>query len=129
MTARRPCRSCGRGRAERFFVSARGRVCEDCRKKVRRATARSGHVTRTYSLTPAQYAALLAHQRGVCAICAGRRSYALHVDHDHATGKVRGLCCKRCNKLLAAVRDDRETLLAAARYLEWPAMESLREAS
>ena len=52
-------------------------------------------------LTEDDYAALLAAQDGRCAICrrppkeGGRR---LSVDHDHATGAVRGLLCFRCNR-------------------------------
>jgi ribosomal protein L28 len=123
----RPCAHCGRNRSERFFVSAAGRVCSDCQKRTRRTSQRAGHVARTYSLTPDQHAALLAHQSGVCAICGQERRYALNVDHDHATGKVRGLLCRRCNKLLAAARDDVELLMDAVNYLRWPPTESIRE--
>ena len=129
MSARRPCRQCGKNRTPRFFVSERGRICLTCQTKTRRTSKRAGYVTRTYSLTTAQHAALLAHQSGVCAICGGARKYALNVDHDHATGKVRGLLCRRCNKLLAAARDDVELLVDAANYLRWPPMESIREVS
>lgn len=126
MTARRPCAHCGRNRAERFF-KPKGRICLDCQRKTRRTSQRAGHVTRTYSLTTAQYDALLVHQRGVCAICGGARRYALHVDHDHSTGKVRGLLCRADNKLLAIVRDDPARLLAAAEYLTMPPMQAIEE--
>ena len=120
--SRRPCSDCGRNRAPRFFVSERGRVCTDCQRKRRSNATHARRIEQTYGLTIEQYDALLAAQGGRCAICVGERRYRLNVDHDHATGLVRGLLCRRCNKLLRDVRDDRVVLGMAARYLhETPA--------
>jgi hypothetical protein len=56
------------------------------------------HQLKKYGLTPPQYDALLNSQGGVCAIChlppVRKR---LSVDHDHTSGKVRGLLCFTCN--------------------------------
>ena len=52
-------------------------------------------------VTDAEYTRLLAAQGGGCAIChATPKTRRLHVDHDHASGKVRGLTCHRCNRNL-----------------------------
>lgn len=49
-----------------------------------------------------QYDALFAAQGGTCALCpATPKSRRLHIDHDHASGRVRGLLCHRCNRALA----------------------------
>jgi len=58
---------------------------------------------RQLGVTADMYAAMLAEQGGGCAVC-GRppRTRRLHVDHDHATGRVRGLLCYRCNRALPA---------------------------
>jgi hypothetical protein len=121
--ARRPCAHCGRNRSERFFVSAAGRVCSDCRKRTRRTSQRAGHVARTYSLTPDQHAALLQVQGGACAICLRTPRSGLDVDHDHQTGTVRGLLCRACNrKVLPYAQDDAARLRRAADYLEQPPM-------
>jgi hypothetical protein len=40
------------------------------------------------------------------------------VDHDHATGAIRGLLCRRCNDVLGKVDDDREILRRAMTYLK-----------
>jgi hypothetical protein len=52
-------------------------------------------------ITDDDYEALLAAQGGGCAICGNPpKTRRLHVDHDHKTGKVRGLLCHRCNRAL-----------------------------
>ena len=58
---------------------------------------------------------LLARQEGLCAIC--RSAPAIHIDHDHATGAVRGMLCFRCNAALGQFGDSPDTLVRAARYL------------
>lgn len=74
---------------------------------------------RRYGITLAQYSVMLREQDGSCLICddvdIDRR---LHVDHDHATGAVRGLLCGRCNVGLGCFRDDPKLLRLAATYLE-----------
>jgi hypothetical protein len=49
-----------------------------------------------------RYAEMLEDQDGHCALCPGvPGTRRLHVDHNHATGEVRGLLCHRCNRVLA----------------------------
>ena len=53
-----------------------------------------------YGLTAGAYNKLLKAQHNCCAICGRHKSLftkRLHVDHDHDTGKVRGLLCTGCN--------------------------------
>jgi hypothetical protein len=59
---------------------------------------------------------LLRSQGGLCAIC--RVAPAVHVDHDHATGTVRGMLCFPCNAAIGHLRDDPATVRRAAAYLE-----------
>lgn len=74
-----------------------------------------------YGLTPELYQLRLADQGGRCAICqiaacpSGRR---FSVDHDHATGRVRGLLCLKCNQGVGQFDDAPERLRRAAEYLE-----------
>ncbi len=123
---RRKCIKCGVNRAERFFVSARGRVCLTCQRAVRRTHARK-QLVGSYGISPAEYDALFEKQHGVCAICGQSRKYKLNIDHDHAVERelgtrasVRGLLCRRCNKLLAVAGDSLGVLAQAHRYLEDP---------
>jgi hypothetical protein len=65
-----------------------------------------------------EYNSLLTAQGGGCAICGGlpgRRKLA--VDHDHATGKIRGLLCGSCNTMLGHTHDDQSILKLAIEYL------------
>ncbi len=62
---------------------------------------------RGIELTEAGYAEMFAAQGGVCALC-GRpptARQALAPDHDHKTGRIRGLVCWECNKLILGTLD------------------------
>lgn len=61
-----------------------------------------------------------AEQAGLCAICHGETNGQgdLHVDHDHVTGKVRGLLCSRCNTGIGMMGDNTALLRKAIEYLE-----------
>jgi hypothetical protein len=78
-----------------------------------------------FNLTTAEYYERLKIQNGACAICFGvnKNGRKLCVDHDHATGKVRGLLCNACNTVLGLLNENRELLGAPfVRYLdEWDA--------
>lgn len=63
------------------------------------------------------YERLFASQGGACAICRKSQPGPLDVDHDHATGVVRGLLCRSCNLMLGKAFDDTTTLRRAADYL------------
>lgn len=74
------------------------------------AYARSVHLKTKFGITPEEYDAMLHKQRGKCAICRQPEKVvgkSLAVDHDHKTGKVRGLLCGSCNQLLGIFEDRR----------------------
>ena len=79
--------------------------------------SRRNTLKRKYNLTPAQYDAMSAAQRGHCKTC-GRDDQGLHVDHDHATGMIRGLLCGNCNRMIGLAGDNPAVLRKAANYLE-----------
>jgi hypothetical protein len=80
---------------------------------------RAGHLKRKYGMTLEDYDRMLEAQGGGCAICGRppREDISLHVDHDHVTGRVRGLLCFACNNTLGDFKDDPARLYAAAEYL------------
>lgn len=72
------------------------------------AINRERALKRRYGMTIEAYEAQLTAQDGVCAICSnppkgGPRSKRLHVDHNHITGKNRGLLCVGCNSALGYI--------------------------
>lgn len=75
---------------------------------------------RTYpGFSLAKWDLMFKMQFGKCKICKSKREYRLHVDHDHKTGRVRGLLCIRCNKRLLGRGLEIPALhRAAAEYLE-----------
>ena len=85
---------------------------ESGKKKV---SDRKSHLKRKYGLTLAEFDELLAAQGGGCAICG--QPDADNVDHDHDTGRVRGILCFPCNAAIGLIHEDEERLLAAAAYL------------
>lgn len=95
-------------------------ACKECTLARHREYGRTHRVTR-YGITNEQYQTMLESQNGTCKICKQHetmRGRGLAVDHCHATGKVRGLLCGKCNQGLGSFRDNPELLGAAIQYIE-----------
>jgi len=80
-----------------------------------------------YGLSVDQYDAMFVAQHGVCAVCLKVETTfdprcgkvrKLAVDHDHTTGRVRGLLCRECNTGLGHFKDSPSLLRMATAYLE-----------
>ena len=59
---------------------------------------------------------MLKNQNGLCLICY-KPVAEFHLDHDHKTGRIRGLLCHKCNTLLGMCNDDIGILWSAVNYL------------
>lgn len=115
------CRTCGadfkkKNRADAF--------CSDqCRQQGKSNVTpyKDQYRLRRYNLSEEQYKALTARAGGQCEICGVAEVQApkgrLHIDHDHSTGKVRGLLCQRCNHGLGLFQDRVALLNRASEYL------------
>jgi hypothetical protein len=77
---------------------------------------RKSHLKRKYGLTLEEFDALLASRGGGCAICG--KAGADNVDHDHRTGRVRGILCWNCNIAIGQLEDDSDRARAMAEYLD-----------
>lgn len=75
---------------------------------------------RKYGMSLDDFIAMLDAQDHQCAICHEHHDEVergLYIDHDHTTGKVRGLLCHRCNAGIGFFRDSVQYLEDAAEYL------------
>lgn len=80
------------------------------------------YLRRAYGISLAEYDDIFAAQGRVCAICRCECNRStttrLCVDHNHDTGRVRGLLCFQCNVGLGKFLDSYELISAAADYLK-----------
>jgi len=94
-------------------------ICKDCKTNAR--------LLRVYGITLDTYNEMWLEQGGVCKIC-GESETAVHpktgaikglaVDHNHATGRVRFLCCSMCNLALGNFRDNPDLMRKGADYID-----------
>ncbi len=132
------CADCGQRKSasefSRFSRSGDGlySYCKVCRKERRRKyedtpeerqKARERAIRRRYGIKPEGYRALLNRSGGRCDICQellAQNTKFIHVDHDHETGRIRGILCHGCNAGIGHFRENRAYLRAAIEYLELP---------
>lgn len=118
------CAGCGPDSAVVYRIG-RGRgywACQNGSWKGGRKTPetrRAYAIPTKFGISVVEYDALLAKQSGVCAICSQVCSTGNHlaVDHDHNTGRIRGLLCSRCNRAIGLLGDDLARLQQAIAYL------------
>ena len=112
-------------RAKAWQETNRERHLETQRRRRQRpevkARERNSYLKRKFGITLETYDHLFTRQGGVCAICQRppRDDISLHVDHEHGTGRVRGLLCFRCNNALGDFDDDPVRLFQALAYLDY----------
>ncbi len=117
--AKRRCKTCNREKELHLFYSTPKWTCKSCfRKTDAYQNQRDRYLQDKYGITGAEYTVLLEANDGRCWICDGKSGGKnLAVDHNHKTGRIRGLLCKRCNSVLARMMDDERLLREAGYYL------------
>jgi hypothetical protein len=141
MARKRP--DCGKCGAHKIILKSGASRCLICHNRrgrdyyqnsaLRRGKLREAYVQRKYGLSVASLEKLLLRQEGRCAICSrcwqdcvGAKRVRhevtflqyLYVDHDHRTGRVRGLLCNACNTAIGLFEESRHRLESALIYLE-----------
>lgn len=128
------CSRCAKIKKNKEFYQCKGNkkgrnytsFCRNCRKgydpKEYSSSERRREylVNRNFGLSSKEYSNLKEQHNNSCAICdisfktLGKR---LSIDHDHSTGKIRGLLCPKCNTALGLLRDDIKLLEKMLKYL------------
>lgn len=142
------CSSCGSSKSltdfykENRVKDGRARRCKECHNKVtkeyreknpeiyRKASLKHWRALddnkkherwiKRYGITSEEYKKMFEKQDGLCKICNKlcNSGHLLSVDHCHATGKVRGLLCKKCNTALGMLDDNVRYFENAIMYLK-----------
>lgn len=132
--AKRPATGWDHGTRRKYQSGCRCEICRETHNlRYRNYRARKGfdyvkdsNLRSTFGISLSDYLSIKDAQGGKCAIC-GEHETTKHqrgiinqlaVDHDHTTGKVRGLLCQQCNRSLGLLKDNVEVLRQAISYLE-----------
>lgn len=124
------CTKCGEEKTKDNFCRHR-KWCKSCLRQYakeyrnnpdNRRKALDGNKRRKFGLTRDELAKMLERQDGKCEICRKQieslDGRGTHVDHCHATGKVRGILCHNCNVGLGYFSDSIFSLARAIEYLQ-----------
>lgn len=104
------CDNCGKNK------DILGRLCEDCLEAhIKKYKYRQKNYFKKYNISELIYTNSLKEQDNRCAIC--KTEQKLHIDHNHKTGKFRGLLCFRCNTGLGFFKENIENMLMAIDYI------------
>lgn len=124
----------GKGRCQECYkrwyhnldsVKEKRKIYQDKNKDRYAASCRQTHMKKKYGLGIDSYESMLSSQNGLCAICGNLETAIINgkiknlcIDHDHVTGKIRGLLCQNCNQMIGHGQDNSEILEAGAAYLK-----------
>ena len=122
------CRYCGKPTS-----SIKYNRCSNCRKEDDRTEEnkqdykRNWYRLKKYNLSPMEFEVFWIAFKGKCGICnielinpvqsRGQPDNVVVIDHDHKTGKIRGLLCGSCNKGLGLFKDNKESLIKAIMWI------------
>lgn len=102
-------------------VKTRVKAYRASRKHLDKVWKKDWDLSRNYGITLQSFYEIIELQHYSCPVCRKHlppNSRLWCVDHDHATEKIRGIICLRCNHMLGHAKDDPDTLRRGAAYLE-----------
>lgn len=119
-------------RLDKRLKSGRRNICIECRRtsdnnayslnpSFFKTKQRVSDLKKFYGITLAEFNSLFSAQNGKCKSCGTHQSElnrSLCVDHNHKTKKVRGLLCNRCNQALGLIKENFDTALNLAKYIQ-----------
>jgi len=86
----------------------------------RRVIVQKNNYKKRYGLSIQQKQELIDKQNSKCAICTNqlKDTHDVCVDHNHTTGQIRGILCRKCNLGIGHLQDSQEILKSALKYLK-----------
>lgn len=116
------CSKCKEYKSKELFHIHKGSKkpysrCRDCHKALSSVYFKETYKYSKYGITKDQHNELMIEQDSKCAGCNCHMDDP-HTDHDHSTGKVRGLLCHPCNVALGLLKDNLKTLENLILYVE-----------
>ena len=120
------CKHCGKSHEQQSRSIKKNYIARACpayapRNKIYK-NVEDSKLVQKYGITFDDFKILLKNQKYRCAIChihQSKLAYRMAVDHDHGTGKVRGLLCRPCNHALGLLKDDPRNAARASAYLNF----------
>jgi hypothetical protein len=109
--------------SEDDIKGGRGR-CRYCIRMLNTPEKRIRAANYNYKINKIELEAILNNQMGMCAIC--KESISIYktddtpaacIDHDHETGKVRGLLCHSCNIYVGSIEKNVYRIIPVLKYL------------
>lgn len=123
------CPSCQKAHAAKYYIENKEKVTAQLKrykekpgaKEKQRLRVRRWHYKNLYGISLKDREDMIEVQGNRCAICKTHFSEIptkhIHVDHDHSTGKARGILCHHCNQVLGQCKDNISVLKNSIRYL------------
>lgn len=119
---RRRCDQCYSSPAARWTSLNPSKAKEAAKRHRESGKARAHRLRTRNGIDPLEYDRLFFQQQGKCAICGtekpGGNSPHFHIDHNHESGKIRGLLCTNCNRGIGYFSDNIRRMRRAIEYLE-----------
>mgnify|MGYP003979568017 CR=1 FL=1 len=131
------CKHCGQKHIQssrEIKNNAQSRDCSLFKPHNKKYESKSlSRIVNKYNIASDEFIALKKRQNGLCAICneeaSKKEGIELAVDHNHKTGKVRGLLCSLCNMAIGTLNDDTNLLNNAIQYLNYNYLHNQKEVS
>lgn len=106
-------------------ITPKGKTyCSECKRLARRGIkGRIANYKDKYGITIADFNIIFKKQKNTCAICKCKKpikysTKGFVIDHNHKTGRIRGILCTPCNLILGHAQDSTKIIKAATKYLE-----------
>lgn len=110
--------ACPHGHYRRYVTTNNCIDCDVEARAKRSEKARWARIKKEYGLTECDVIQMLEKQKCRCLICSINIQSGYHIDHCHATNKVRGLLCQKCNQAIGLLKENETLFFRAAEYIK-----------